>query len=479
MKVNIRADSVEISGYVNSIERNSKVLSSRIGKFIERICKGAFSNALKRNNDVHVLLNHDWNRDLGSTKQGNLELHEDNIGLHARAVITDPDVIEDARKGNLVGWSFGFEDVPDGVESGMEGGYPLRKVRDLNLHEVSILNRSRVPAYDGTLIMARAEEEPTFYGEAFFDEVEVIRSEDEKPIDYSFYENIIEELRFNPNHDGKTGRFSSKGGGGGWYGNSKNDQMVAGIMAMSDSELRNMLSDKEQFVRDNTGLTAKPISKEPLNMDKIKSRGGVSDEVAQQSAKLADDIYEKASKSEPQITSDIIGAVGNVGGEMYGLDFRLKQPTSMAGKIASDAKDDKISLEKSASNIKDAIRYTAILDEDNFTSGYESIKKQLEGKNYVETRCKNFYNMYGKGKSDQKAVQCVYQDKKTGQMFELQFHTINSAGAKEINHPLYEKQREKVTSKGQKKALGNKMRKKIAPMVRDPKGVSTIKDHKD
>lgn len=55
-----------------------------------------------------MLLNHDNSRELGSTRDGNLELHEDNIGLRAIATITDADVIEKARKGELRGWSFGF-----------------------------------------------------------------------------------------------------------------------------------------------------------------------------------------------------------------------------------------------------------------------------------------------------------------------------------------------------------------------------------
>lgn len=59
MKVNIRADSVEIEGYVNAVERNSKTLRDRIGEFIERVCKGAFAKALKRNDDVKILLNHE------------------------------------------------------------------------------------------------------------------------------------------------------------------------------------------------------------------------------------------------------------------------------------------------------------------------------------------------------------------------------------------------------------------------------------
>ena len=214
MKINIRSDSVEISGYVNAVERNSKPLHSRLGRFIERICKGAFSNALKRNDDVHVLLNQDWSRDLGSMKQGNLELQEDNIGLHARAVITDRDVIESARAGNLIGWSFGFEDTPDGVENrtDIETGFPLRVVRDLNLYEVSILDRTKVPAYDGTLIMARSDDDVQFHSEAFIDEVDVIEEraeesrneeqpqqdehpEADKPIDYSIYEDMISEMK--------------------------------------------------------------------------------------------------------------------------------------------------------------------------------------------------------------------------------------------------------------------------------------------
>ena len=85
MKINIREDKVEIEGYVNAIERYSKPLMSRIGQFIERICKGAFKKAINRNNDIHILLNHDWKRDLGSTKLGNLELKEDNIGLLVRS----------------------------------------------------------------------------------------------------------------------------------------------------------------------------------------------------------------------------------------------------------------------------------------------------------------------------------------------------------------------------------------------------------
>ena len=177
MKINIREDSVEIEGYVNAIERLSKPLMSRMGQFVERICKGAFKKALKRNDDVKILLNHDWNKNLGSTRQGNLELEEDNIGLHARATISDPEVVEKAKRGDLVGWSFGFTDRD--VDNKIIEGMPTRAVKDLDLYEVSILDRTKTPAYDGTLIATRDEtSENHFIGDNFVDEVNYTTEEE-------------------------------------------------------------------------------------------------------------------------------------------------------------------------------------------------------------------------------------------------------------------------------------------------------------
>lgn len=192
MKVNIRADKVEIEGYVNAIERDSKPLWSRVGQFIERICKGAFKKALKRNDDVHILLNHDWSRDLGSTKQGNLELEEDNIGLRVRACISDPEVVKKARAGELVGWSFGFSDRD--VVNSIRDGMPHRAVKDLDLAEVSILDKRKSPAYEGTLITARAEDEVVhFRGEDFIDDVEVKEDQPEEKIEEVATE-VVEEV---------------------------------------------------------------------------------------------------------------------------------------------------------------------------------------------------------------------------------------------------------------------------------------------
>ena len=170
MQITVRADSVEIEGYVNAVERKSKPLWSRIGQFVEKICKGAFTRALERNDNVRIMLNHQ--RDIGGQKDGNLELYEDSIGLHAKARITDPEFIDIARRGDLVGWSFGFYDR-EVEQKRDEDGLPLRDVKDLDLEEVSILDKRTTPAYDGTLVAVRSDEKSIFYGEAFADEIQL------------------------------------------------------------------------------------------------------------------------------------------------------------------------------------------------------------------------------------------------------------------------------------------------------------------
>jgi len=144
MEIRIKEDSVEIEGYVNAVERLSKPLPSRTGEFVERICKGAFQRALQRNDNVRLLYNHNWSRDLGGTKDGNVELSEDNIGLRIRATVKDAETVQEARRGNLVGFSFGFEDRD--VDEHSENGMRTRDVKDMDLYEISILDRKKTPA---------------------------------------------------------------------------------------------------------------------------------------------------------------------------------------------------------------------------------------------------------------------------------------------------------------------------------------------
>lgn len=159
MKIEVRENTVVISGYVNAVERWSKPIRSNLrGKmqsFVEKIKAGVFGTALKRNNKVEVRLNHDANRVLANTADGTAILEEDNIGLRAEVTITDAEVIEKAKNNKLVGWSFGFYANSDEVDE--SGEMATRSISDMDLVEVSILDDTKSPAYYGTSIETRNE----------------------------------------------------------------------------------------------------------------------------------------------------------------------------------------------------------------------------------------------------------------------------------------------------------------------------------
>ena len=163
MNVEIREDSVVVSGYINAVERNSKPISERVGgkirTFLERIKAGAFRTSLKRNANVPILLNHDPNRVLASTSDGSAVLEEDNIGLRGEVTIKDAETVQKAKDGKLSGWSFGFFSNADKFTS--DGTNELRTVEDLDLVEVSVLDDTKSPAYYGTSIEARGDNTKT------------------------------------------------------------------------------------------------------------------------------------------------------------------------------------------------------------------------------------------------------------------------------------------------------------------------------
>lgn len=156
MKVEIRADKVIVEGYVNAVGRDSRVIPSPTGDFVEQVTPKTFERALQSGNDIELRLNHD--RVLGSRNSGNLELREDSIGLYARAEVTDLETMEKARNGELRGWSFGFFKKKDRLEP-LENGLQRRFLEEIELREVSILDSRRTPAYVGTSIEARGQEE--------------------------------------------------------------------------------------------------------------------------------------------------------------------------------------------------------------------------------------------------------------------------------------------------------------------------------
>lgn len=242
-----------------------------------------------------------------------------------------------------------------------------------------------------------------------------------------------------------------------------------------DPDLNNRFLIAEKIVSDKLSNSIPNFIEKPMDLRAVRNRGGVSNIEAKQCAELGNDIFNRSRSIEPRISEDVVSSVADSGSEMYGLNNRLKQPTSLAAKIGADAKADDISFEEAASKIKDAIRYTSVSEDENFVDNYKKTKKSLEEKGYTEKRCRNYFDLYSKGKVQHKSIQCIFSDE-DGNLFELQFQTVSSQAAKELKIPLYEERRSKNVSPERAKQLEREMRN-LAECVPYPPYIEDIKTY--
>lgn len=174
MEIEIRsANEAIITGYVNVVERDSRVMPAKrcpgmLTDFVERVKAKAFAKSLQKGKPVLLKLNH--NKVLGDTQDGSLVLCEDNVGLRATAKVTDPETIGKAKRGELRGWSFGFVSEKESREP-LNDKLTCRSLEEIDLREVSLLDKT--PAYIGTSIELRGEDEITFETRAYDDEIVV------------------------------------------------------------------------------------------------------------------------------------------------------------------------------------------------------------------------------------------------------------------------------------------------------------------
>lgn len=184
MQMEKRADGLHITGYVNVTGKLSKPVITPHGKVLETIEERAFDRAIKKSGDITVTVDHE-NTAYASTNDGTLKLSEDAIGLRADTLITDPTVIEMARKGQIKGWSFGMYNVVDELEQRADG-LPIRHVKDFMLDHITLV-RNKTPCYSATSVEYRADSLTDIECRA----IDVMPEYSEK----TDYTNYIERLR--------------------------------------------------------------------------------------------------------------------------------------------------------------------------------------------------------------------------------------------------------------------------------------------
>lgn len=150
-----RRASIELRAKGRRLEGYAAVFGTdtRIADFTEVILPGAFSETLKRGQDILALADHDARAVLARTRSGTLRLSEDSRGLHFDLDVPNTsfgrDILELAERGDVGGASFAFTVGKDGERWQDD----RRELRSVHLHEISIV--SAWPAYDGTVVQAR------------------------------------------------------------------------------------------------------------------------------------------------------------------------------------------------------------------------------------------------------------------------------------------------------------------------------------
>ncbi len=148
--------------------------------FREKVAKGAFSETIKRNDDVRMLFNHDPNFVIARTTNGTLLLREDDKGLYFEGTPADTqwekDLITKIKRGDILQNSFGFM-IDDEMWDKKE---KIRTLTKVTLFDVSPVT---YPAYKDTEVHIRWRfGETTIPLRLTEKEIEEIKREDKDPL---------------------------------------------------------------------------------------------------------------------------------------------------------------------------------------------------------------------------------------------------------------------------------------------------------
>jgi len=154
---------IVLSGYAAVFDEPTVLAANdeKLGRIIEVIRPGAFSRAIRENQDVRALVDHNPTLLLGRTRSGTLKIWEDDKGLAFEVTLPNTqvarDLAENVRLGNASQCSFSFSPAPNGETSRtvLEGG---TRVTYIELTDVDLFDVSTVtyPAYAGTTVSIEA-----------------------------------------------------------------------------------------------------------------------------------------------------------------------------------------------------------------------------------------------------------------------------------------------------------------------------------
>jgi len=156
---------------------------------------------------------------------------------------------------------------------------------------------------------------------------------------------------------------------------------------------------------------------------------------------------------EPDVTQEVQDLAKEFDGQLQGMDFRFKDPDSMARQIEGKMEKDGLSIEDATGEVTDGLRYTMLFPPETFTEKTKAVEAALIKKGW-KLRDHLNRNFFGPD-SVYEGYSSVWEDDQ-GRIFEMQFHTPVSVAIRERNHKLYEIWRVSKSSR-ERDRLANEM----------------------
>jgi len=131
------------------------------------------------------------------------------------------------------------------------------------------------------------------------------------------------------------------------------------------------------------------------------------------------------------------------GRHLAGFDYRLKGEDRLKEKVARTLEEQPgLTAGQALSGIPDAVRFTFCYTYEQYSAGVRADLDRLTARGFELAKpLKNSWS------SDQyKGINTQWREPATGQLFEVQFHTLASFEAKQLTHRAYERIRNPQTS---------------------------------
>ena len=126
---------------------------------------------------------------------------------------------------------------------------------------------------------------------------------------------------------------------------------------------------------------------------------------------------------------------------LVGLENRLKSEARLSEKVENWLKADATLTNEAAFGlVKDAVRYTFQYPDRRYAEGVREDCERLKNEGFEPVDLKNSWD-----NEEYKGINSRWRAPESGQLFEVQFHTQASFGAKQETHAAYERIRDPAT----------------------------------